>query len=154
VKDISEKYIINGVTAESALMFLPSEAVYAELHSNFSDVVAKSYRAKVWIVSPTTLMATLNTIRAVLKDARMREQAGIIQKHVVTLIDDIERLDKRVGDLKTHFDRAEKDIDLITTSTRKITSKVEVIEKIQLEDETSVEEAIEIAKPQIKLIVD
>ena len=114
VKDISEKYIINGVTAESALMFLPSEAVYAELHSNFSDVVAKSYRAKVWIVSPTTLMATLNTIRAVLKDARMREQAGIIQKHVVTLIDDIERLDKRVGDLKTHFDRAEKDIDLIT----------------------------------------
>ena len=154
VKDISEKYIINGVTAESALMFLPSEAVYAELHSNFSDVVAKSYRAKVWIVSPTTLMATLNTIRAVLKDARMREQAGIIQKHVVTLIDDIERLDKRVGDLKSHFDRAEKDIDLITTSTRKITSKVEVIEKIQLEDETSVEEAIEIAKPQIKLIAD
>ena len=99
-------------------------------------------------------MATLNTIRAVLKDARMREQAGIIKKHVVTLIDDIERWDKRVGDLKTHFDRAEKYIDLITTSTRKITSKVEVIEKIQLEDETSVEEAIEIAKPQIKLIVD
>ena len=155
VKDISEKYIINGVTAESALMFLPSEAVYAELHSNFSDVVEKSYRAKVWIVSPTTLMATLNTVRAVLKDARMREQAGIIQKHVTTLLDDVERLDERVEKLRTHFDRADKDIDLISTSTRKITSKVDTIEKIQMEEEDAVEQAIEPkSPPQIKLLVD
>ena len=67
IKDISEKYIIPGETAESALMFLPSESIYAELHSNFTDVVEVSYRSKVWIVSPTTLMATLNTVRAVLK---------------------------------------------------------------------------------------
>ncbi len=155
VKDIAEKYIINGVTAESALMFLPSEAVYAELHSSFSDVVEKSYRAKVWIVSPTTLMATLNTVRAVLKDARMREQAGIIQKHVTTLLDDVERLDDRVGSLRKHFNQAEKDIDLITTSSRKITSKVDSIEKIQMEEEDSVEEAIEPkGTPQIKLLVD
>ena len=80
VKDISEKYIIPGETAESALMFLPSEAIYAELHANFIDAVEASYKAKVWIVSPTTLMATLNTVRAILKDARMREQAGVIQK--------------------------------------------------------------------------
>lgn len=80
IKDISEKYIIPGETAESALMFLPSEAVYAELHANFIDVIEVSYRAKVWIVSPTTLMATLNTVRAILKDAHMREQAGVIQK--------------------------------------------------------------------------
>ncbi|MBT5185527.1 MAG: DNA recombination protein RmuC [Kordiimonadaceae bacterium] len=155
VKDISEKYIINGVTAESALMFLPSEAVYAELHSNFSDVVEKSYRAKVWIVSPTTLMATLNTVRAVLKDARMREQAGIIQKHVATLFDDVERLDERVEKLRTHFDRANKDIDLISTSSRKITSKIDVIEKIQMEEEGKVEDAIE-PKPasQTKLLID
>lgn len=156
VKDISEKYIINGVTAESALMFLPSEAVYAELHSNFLDVVEKSYRFKVWIVSPTTLMATLNTIRAVLKDARMREQAGIIQKHVMTLFDDVERLDKRVNDLRTHFDRADKDIDLITKSTTKITAKVEKIEKIQMEEEDSAQSAIETAKAtaSLKLLVD
>lgn len=155
VKDIAEKYIINGVTAESALMFLPSEAVYAELHSSFPDVVEKSYRAKVWIVSPTTLMATLNTVRAVLKDARMREQAGIIQKHVTTLLDDVERLDDRVQNLRKHFDQADKDIGLISTSTRKITSKVDVIEKIQMEDEGPVEEAIEPpAQPQIKLLVD
>ncbi len=155
VKDISEKYIINGVTAESALMFLPSEAVYAELHSHFGDVVEKSYRAKVWIVSPTTLMATLNTVRAVLKDARMREQAGIIQKHVTTLIDDVERLDDRVMALRKHFGQAEKDIDLISTSTRKITSKVDTIEKIQMEEEDAVEEAIEQgAAPAIKLLID
>ena len=75
IKDIAEKYIIVGETAESALMFLPSEAIYAELHANFPEVVEASYRAKVWIVSPTTLMATLNTVRAILKDAKMREQA-------------------------------------------------------------------------------
>ncbi len=155
VKDISERYIINGVTAESALMFLPSEAVYAELHANYADVVEKSYRAKVWIVSPTTLMATLNTVRAVLKDARMREQAGIIQKHVTTLLDDVGRLDDRVEALRKHFGQAEKDIDLIATSSRKISSKVDVIEKIQMEEEDPVEEAIEPKKtPQIKLLVD
>ena len=89
IKDISEKYIIPGETAESALMFLPSESIYAELHSNFTDVVEVSYRSKVWIVSPTTLMATLNTVRAVLKDARMREMAGVIQKEVGSLTEDI-----------------------------------------------------------------
>ncbi|HPF46539.1 MAG TPA: DNA recombination protein RmuC [Emcibacteraceae bacterium] len=155
VKDISEKYIINGVTAESALMFLPSEAVYAELHANYADVVEKSYRAKVWIVSPTTLMATLNTVRAVLKDARMREQAGIIQKHVTTLLEDVGRLDERVESLRKHFERADKTIDQIATSSRKITSKVDVIEKIQMEEESKVEEAIEPKEPpKIKLMID
>jgi len=79
VQDIAQRYIIPGETAESALMFLPSEAVYAELHANYREVVEASYKARVWIVSPTTLMATLNTVRAVLKDVRMREQAAIIQ---------------------------------------------------------------------------
>ncbi|MEE8371491.1 MAG: DNA recombination protein RmuC, partial [Sphingomonadales bacterium] len=92
VNDISERYIIAGETAESALMFLPSEAIYAELHANFPGTVDKSYKARVWIVSPTTLMATLHTIRAVLKDVRMREQAGLIQKEVGALMADIERL--------------------------------------------------------------
>jgi DNA recombination protein RmuC len=79
VRDIAEKYIIPGETAESALMFLPSEAVYAELHANFRNVIEDSFRRRVWIRLATTLMATLNTVRAVLKDARMREQAGVIQ---------------------------------------------------------------------------
>ncbi|PCI33491.1 MAG: DNA recombination protein RmuC [Alphaproteobacteria bacterium] len=143
VKDISEKYIINGETAESALMFLPSEAVYAELHANFSDVVTKSYRAKVWIVSPTTLMATLNTVRAVLKDARMREQAGVIQKEVTTLLQDVVRLDGRVEKLRIHFNQADKDIALIETSSRKVMSRGEKIENLQLEEGETAEAALE-----------
>ena len=134
VKDISEKYIINNETAESALMFLPSEAVYAELHANFSDIVDRSYKSKVWIVSPTTLMATLNTIRAVLKDSNMREQAGVIQKEVMILFEDIKRLDSRVESLRTHFSQANKDIDLISTSSNKISSRAVKIEKIQVGD--------------------
>lgn len=132
IKDISEKYIIPGETAESALMFLPSESVYAELHANFVDVVEASYRAKVWIVSPTTLMATLNTVRAVLKDARMREQAGVIQKEVGSLIEDISRLDDRIDSLSRHFDQASKDIGDIKISSSKISRRIDKIEDIQL----------------------
>lgn len=132
IKDISEKYIIPGVTAESAMMFLPSESVYAELHANFTEVVESSYRSKVWIVSPTTLMATLNTVRAVLKDARMREQAGVIQKEVGVLIEDISRLDDRIESLSKHFDMANKDIGDIKISSGKISRRIDKIEEIQL----------------------
>lgn len=134
IKDISEKYIIAGETAESALMFLPSEAIYAELHANFIDVVETSYRAKVWIVSPTTLMATLNTVRAILKDANMREQAGIIQKEVGILIEDISRLDDRVANLDRHFKQACDDVEQIKISSGKISRKIQKIESIELED--------------------
>ncbi|TAN59845.1 MAG: DNA recombination protein RmuC, partial [Magnetospirillum sp.] len=139
VRDIAERYIVPGETAESALMFLPSEAVYAELHANFPDVVEKSYRAKVWIVSPTTLMATLNTVRAVLKDARMREQAGLIQKEVRLLLDDIVRLDDRVAALGKHFDQASEDIRQIRISTDKVTKRADRIEEVQMgEGETAI----------------
>lgn len=132
IKDISEKYIINGETAESALMFLPSEAIYAELHANFNDVVEFSYRAKVWIVSPTTLMATLNTVRAVLKDAKMREQAGVIQKEVGTLIQDVGRLDDRIESLSKHFKQANEDVEGIKISSTKIGKRIQRIEDIEL----------------------
>ena len=132
IKDIQERYILPGETADSALMFLPSEAVYAELHANFPDTVEQSYRARVWIVSPTTLMATLNTVRAVLKDARMREQAGVIQAEVVKLLDDVQRLDERAENLQRHFKQAEKDLEQIATSTKKITRRVGQIEDVQL----------------------
>lgn len=132
IKDISEKYIVNGETAESALMFLPSEAIYAELHANFVDVVETSYKAKVWIVSPTTLMATLNTVRAILKDAYMREQAGVIQKEVGLLIDDVSRLDERIDNLGRHFKQANDDIDSIKISSSKISKRIEKIEAIEV----------------------
>ena len=135
VTDISEKYIIPGETAESALMFLPSESVYAELHANYRDAVEKSYKARVWIVSPTTLWATLNTVRAVLKDVQMRKQAHVIQKEVGTLAEDVKRLADRVDSLKKHFNQAEGDIRLIETSAGKITSRTDKIAEIEMSDE-------------------
>jgi DNA recombination protein RmuC len=127
IGDIRDKYIVAGETAESALLFLPSEAIYAELHANFASVVDESYKARVWIVSPTTMMATLNTVRAVLKDVRMREQAGEIQKAVGLMLDDVRRLDERVAKLKTHFTQTEKDLRDIETSTDRITKRGERI---------------------------
>lgn len=134
VRDIAERYLVPGETADSALMFLPSEAVYAELHANFPDAVQASYRARVWIVSPTTLMATLNTVRAILKDARMREQADVIQREIYRLIEDVGRLDKRVDNLKKHFQQAEKDIRDIDISASKIVRTADRIEQVQFED--------------------
>jgi DNA recombination protein RmuC len=121
-------------------LFLPSESIYAERHANFTDVVEQSYRAKVWIVSPTTLMATLNTVRAVLKDARMREEAGRIQKEVMTLLEDVDRLDKRVENLDRHFSQTTKDIRDIQITIGKITKRGERIEEIQLGDDSPAKE--------------
>jgi len=135
VKDIAEKYIIPGETAESALMFLPSEAVYAELHSNFRNVVEESYRRRVWIVSPTTLMATLNTVRAVLKDAQMREQAGLIQKEVEIMMSDVSRLSGRVDNLQKHFDQANRDVEQIQTSAEKVLKRGDKIRNVELEED-------------------
>ncbi len=132
VKDIADKYIVPGETAESALMFLPSEAVYAELHASFQGVVEESYRRRVWIVSPTTLWATLNTVRAVLKDVTMREQAGLIQIEVRKLLDDVGRLDKRVDNLDGHFNMAMKDIREIKISSDKVVKRGDHIEDIEL----------------------
>lgn len=119
IKAISERYILEGETADGALMFLPSEAVYAELHANFPELVREGFAAKVWIVSPTTCMATLNTMRAVLKDARMREQAGAIRKELALLHGDVDRLGSRVESLDRHFGQAAKDIEDIKISAEK-----------------------------------
>lgn len=123
VKDIADKYILPGETSESACLFLPSEAVYAEIHANLPHIIEDSYRARVWIVSPTTMMATLNTVRAILRDARMREQTALIQAEIIKLIEDVIRLDKRVDNLDKHFGQAQKDISDIRTSTGKITNR-------------------------------
>ena len=135
VRQIAEKYILPGETAESALMFLPSEAVYAELHANLPQVVEDSFRRRVWIVSPTTMMATLNTVRAVLKDVRMREQAHVIQKEMHALLDDIGRLDQRVDKLQSHFGQAEKDLREIRISADKVTKRSVKIQELDLGDD-------------------
>ncbi len=145
VGDIASKYIIPGETADSALMFLPSEAVYAELHAELPEVVEKSHRARVYIVSPTTLMATLNTIRAVLKDAQMREQAGLIQKEVAAMGDDVQRLDARVARLQQHFGQAEEDIRQIRISTEKVQKRAVKIQELDL-DEIEAQELPKLAR--------
>jgi len=119
IKAISEKYILEGETADGALMFLPSEAVYAELHANFSDLVQASFTARVWIVSPTTCMATLNTMRAILKDARMREQAGAIRTALRQLHRDVELVVERVDKLNTHFSQARGDLEGISVAAER-----------------------------------
>ena len=148
VHDIAERYILPGETAESALMFLPSEAVYAELHANFTGVVEKSYRARVWIVSPTTLMATLNTVRAVLKDAHMREQAGFIQTEVHTMLRDVGRLDERVAKLQRHFDLAREDMREVRISADKVGKRGEKIETMQL---GPTEAAEDLEQPRLRI---
>jgi DNA recombination protein RmuC len=137
IDDIAGKYIVAGETAESALMFLPSEAVYAELHASFPEVVELSYRARVFIVSPTTLWATLNTIRAVLKDVRMREQAGLIQQEVRTLLTDMRRLDERVAKLRMHYEQTSEDFRQIGISTGKVMGRAERIDQLELQDENA-----------------
>ena len=133
IRDIADKYIIPGETADSAIMFVPAESVFAELHDRFPMVVEEGFRRRVFIVSPTTLMATLNTIRTILKDARMREQAHVIQTEIQKMMEDVARLDKRVGQLATHFDQTQRDIKDVLTSTGKIVKRGVTIENIQLE---------------------
>jgi DNA recombination protein RmuC len=134
LRAIAERYILDGETADGALMFLPSEAVYAELHANFPEVVREGFALKVWIVSPTTCMATLNTMRAILKDARMREQAGAIRRELGLLYADVERLSDRVGSLDRHFAQAAKDIEDIRISSDKTAKRARRLDNFDFEE--------------------
>jgi DNA recombination protein RmuC len=134
IKAIAEKYILDGETADGALMFLPSEAVYAELHANFPEVVRDGFAVKVWIVSPTTCMATLNTMRAVLKDARMREQAGAIRATLRQLHRDVELVVERVDKLSTHFNQARADLDGISTAAERAGKRAARLDNFDFEE--------------------
>jgi DNA recombination protein RmuC len=134
IRAISERYILEGETADGALMFLPSEAVYAELHANFPEVVREGFAARVWIVSPTTCMAVLHTMRAVLKDARMREQAGAIRRELAALYGDVERLGLRVENLDRHFGMAAKDIADIRISADRAGRRARRLDNFDFED--------------------
>ena len=134
IKAISEKYLIEGETADGALMFLPSEAVYAELHANFPELVREGFDARVWIVSPTTCMATLNTMRAILKDARMREQAGAIRKTLRLLHRDVELVVQRVGKLDTHFRQAREDVESIGVAAERAGKRAAKLDNFDFEE--------------------
>lgn len=134
LKVIAEKYLIFGETHDVALLFLPSEAVYAELHANFPEVIEDGFKRKVMVVSPTTFMATLHTMRAVMKDAQMREQAHIIQREVGVMAKDVALLDDRVAKLQSHFDQSAEDIRKIRISTEKITKRADKIDALDMEE--------------------
>ncbi len=133
IKDIAEKYIIVNETTDGAVMFIPAEAIFAEIHANYPDVVALSQRMKVWLVSPSTLMAVLTTARAVLKDDATRKQVHIIQKHLHALADDFQRFEKRMDKLSKHIDLAHQDVTEVNTSAKKITQRFQKIESVELE---------------------
>ncbi len=131
IRDIAEKYLISGETQDTAFMFVPSESVFAEIHENFEALVQRAHRARVVIVSPSLLMLSIQVIQAILKDARMREQAHLIQGEVVRLMEDVSRLDERVRKLQNHFGQATKDIDDILVSSSKVTKRGQKIEALE-----------------------
>ncbi len=134
IKDISEKYLLKGETHETAIMFVPSESIYADLHENFEDIIQRAHRLHVIIASPNVLMLLVQTMQAVFKDARMREQAVVIQTEVVRLMDDVGRMHDRVLDLQRHFGQAGKDIEKIVISSDKITRRGAKIEQVEFAD--------------------
>lgn len=134
IKDISAKYIIEGETADGAIMFLPSEAVYAELHARLPEVVRAGFDARVWIVSPTTCMATLNTMRAILKDARMREQAGEIRKALRLLHRDVEIIGEKAGKLETHLRQAGEDVSGVLTAATRAGKRADRLDNFDFEE--------------------
>ena len=132
-QDIAERYILPGETADAALMFLPSESVFSELHVNLPDAIQKCRELRVYPVSPNTMWLTLNTVRAIMRDVEMHQKASLIQREVAVLMEDIHRLGTRVDNLRKHFVQADKDIGEIETSTRKIASRGDRIRNAELE---------------------
>jgi DNA recombination protein RmuC len=135
IDDMSGKYLIKGETQDVALMFIPSESMFAELYDEFDDVLQKGYRAGVIIVSPSLLMLAIQVIQQIQKDARMREAADKILQEVGLMIDDVQRLKDRVENLDRHFGNVNKDIEQIVTSAEKILSRGEKIHGVEFGDE-------------------
>ncbi|MCO5091618.1 DNA recombination protein RmuC [Bosea sp. (in: a-proteobacteria)] len=137
VKDIAERYFLPGETQDIALLFVPSESIYADLHEHFDDVVQRAHRARVMIVSPSLLALAIQLMQSLVRDARMREEAQVIQTEVGRLLDDVRRLGERVDKLDTHFRQAQEDVGQIKTSAGKVTSRAEKIGALDFDDEKS-----------------
>ncbi|WP_418333306.1 DNA recombination protein RmuC [Pseudothauera hydrothermalis] len=148
---IADKYIIPGVTADGAVMFLPAEAVFAELHAYHPEVVTYAQTRRVWIVSPTTLMAVLNTARAVLKDVETRKQIHVIKDALAKLAADFQRFDERMNALARHIEQAGRDVQAVQVSSRKISAHFKKIESARLEevDAAGQAPAVSAAQPPI-----
>jgi DNA recombination protein RmuC len=139
VNDIAEKYLIAGETQDTALMFVPSESVYAEIHDGFDDVIQKAYRARVVLVSPSLLMLAIQVMQQILKDARIRDAADQIRNEVMHLGDDLTRLRDRVLKLQKHFGDVNEDVRQILISADKIEKRAGRIEELDFSKEPLVE---------------
>ncbi|WP_132957981.1 DNA recombination protein RmuC [Rhizobium sp. BK251] len=152
IRDIAEKYLLQGETQDTAFLFVPSESVFAEIHENFEAVVQRGHRSRVVIVSPSLLMLSIQVMQAVLKDQRMREQAHLIQGEVAHLMDDLARLDERVRKLQGHFAMAQKDVDMIVTSADKLTRRGARIEALEFDGKGESAAAAESEAPATKSV--
>jgi DNA recombination protein RmuC len=150
VKDIAERYFLPGETQDMALLFVPSEAIYADLHEHFDDVIQKAHRARVMIVSPSLLALAIQLMQSLVRDARMREEAQVIQSEVGKLLDDVRRLGDRVDKLDNHFRQAQDDVSQIKTSVGKVTGRAERIGALEFDDARPNEPALPFAK-EVKL---
>jgi DNA recombination protein RmuC len=133
VDDIAAKYIVEGETSDGAVMFLPAEAVFAEIHAYHPDLVEHAQKKRVWLTSPTTLMAVLNTARAVIRDSETRRMAHVIKDELGKLAKDFARFDERMKKLATHIEQANKDVGEVRISSDKINRRFQQIERVELE---------------------
>ena len=149
VSDIAEKYLIPGETQDTALMFVPSESVYAEIHDGFDDVIQRAYRARVVLVSPSLLMLAIQVMQQILKDARMRDAADQIRTEVMNMMGDVERLRDRVSKLGSHFDQVNEDVRQVLISVNKIGKRAAKIEELDFEKVSGAEEAPKAEAPEL-----
>ncbi|MGI9365499.1 MAG: DNA recombination protein RmuC [Rhizobiaceae bacterium] len=155
IKDISGKYLIAGETQDTAFLFVPSESIFAEIHENFEGIVQKAHHSRIVIVSPSLLLLSIQVIQAILKDARMREQAHLIQGEVIKFTQDLSRLDDRVRKLQSHFVTTGKDIDQILITTDKLTKRGAKIEALEFGEKPVADDAKdkdELGKPFLRAI--
>lgn len=142
ILDISERYIIPNETSDGAIMFIPAESIFAEIHCNYPDLVSLANQHSVWLVSPATLMAVLSTARAVLKDDATRQQVHIIREHLQFLAKDFQRFEKRMDNLARHIGQAQQDVHEVQTSAKKITHRFTKIEQVELSDGDDKQQAL------------
>lgn len=141
IEDISEKYLIPGETQDTAMMFVPSESVYADLLEHFADLVQRAHRARIVIVAPNSMMLAVQTMQAIIKDAKMRDQAGLIQREVGLLLEDVARLAERVAELERHFGLSGKALEKVSASAARISGRGERLTALDLEDESGASSA-------------
>jgi DNA recombination protein RmuC len=148
IQDIADRYFVPGETQDTAFMFVPSESIFADIHERFEDVVQRAHKSRIVIVSPSLLMLSIQVVTSLLRDQRMREQAHVIQEEVSRMMEDVGRLDDRVKKLQLHFTHANKDIDDILVSTKRITGRGGRIEAVEFNG-TGAEPAKTVAKPAV-----